>query len=136
MSTESQGAPTERTAPETLRLRAISPSLTASDMDASLAWYRDVVGFTVRDVWEEEGKILGAELVAGSALLMISQDDGAKGQDRIKGVGFRLYMTTGQDVDEVHLHRRAGTDVRDRARRAERTVTLRGSSHRARLTST
>ena len=111
MSTEDQGTNTERSEPETLRLSAISPSLTVGDLRVSLPWYRDVIGFTVGDVWEQEGKVLGAELKAGSMLLMIGQDDGAKGVDRVKGVGFRLYMTTDQDVDALAaaIESRGGT---------------------------
>jgi lactoylglutathione lyase len=112
MSTESDVAErSERRIPETLRLRGIAPSLTVSDLDASLTWYRDVVGFTVGELWEDEGKVLGAELVAGSARLMIGQDDWAKGRDRKKGEGFRLYLTTSQDVDEIAtaIQSRGGT---------------------------
>jgi len=92
---------TFRSAPETLRLQSISPSLTVDDLDASLAFYRDVVGFTVDQLWEHEGKVLGADLVAGTAHLLIGQDDFAKGRDRGKGVGVRLYFTTTQSVDDV-----------------------------------
>ena len=92
---------TFRSAPETLRLQSISPSLTVDDLDASLAFYRDVLGFTVDQLWEHEGKVLGADLVAGTAHLLIGQDDFAKGRDRGKGVGFRLYFTTTQSVDDV-----------------------------------
>ena len=60
-----------------------------------------MVGFTVSEMWEHEGTAVGADLVAGSAHLLIGQDDWAKGRDRLKGVGFRLYMSTSQDVDEV-----------------------------------
>jgi len=102
MSTDSDSAtPTQRTIPESLRIRTISPGLTVSDLDASLSWYRDIVGFTVGELWEHEGEVRGAELLAGSARLMIGQDDWAKGRERVKGVGLRLYMSTGQDVDEV-----------------------------------
>ena len=31
----------------------------------------------------------------------LSQDDWKKGRDRIKGVGFRLWIGTGQDLDAV-----------------------------------
>ena len=92
---------TFRSAPESLRLQSISPSLTVGDLDASLAFYRDVVGFTVDQLWEHEGKVLGADLVAGTAHLLIGQDDFAKGRDRAKGVGFRLYFTTTQSIDDV-----------------------------------
>ena len=81
------------------------------DLDVSLPWYRDVVGFHVEETWEQEGKVVGAALVAGASRLMIIQDDWAKGRDRVKGVGFRLHMTTTSDVDEVaaNIEARGGT---------------------------
>lgn len=102
MSNESNGtAKAKRSEPESLRLSSISPSLTVGDLDASLTFYRDVVGFTVGQLWEHEGEVLGADLVAGSAHLLIGQDDWAKGRDRPKGEGFRLFLTTTQEVDDV-----------------------------------
>lgn len=91
----------ERRKAETLRVRSITPSITANDFAASLAWYRDVVGFVVKDLWEEGGRAVGAELVAGSEMLILTQDDGLKGKNRVKGQGIRLYLSTGQDVDDV-----------------------------------
>jgi len=93
--------PTFRSSPETLRLRVITASLTVNDLDASLYFYRDVVGFTVHELWEHEGTVMGADLIAGNAHLLIGQDDWAKGRDREKGIGFRLYFTTKQAVDDV-----------------------------------
>lgn len=100
-----------RTEPQSLRLRSISPSLTASDLEASVRWYREVVGFTVQDEWREEGELTGVSLVAGACRLMLSQDDGAKGRDRVKGLGFRLYMATAQDIDQLAgaIQARGGT---------------------------
>ncbi len=102
MSTQTD-VPEERRVqdPHSLRLRSISPSLTVNDLRASLAWYRDTVGFSVEQAYEHEGQLRGVALMAGNARLMLSQDDGAKGSDRTKGVGHRLYMTTAQDVDEI-----------------------------------
>ncbi|HSG47442.1 MAG TPA: VOC family protein [Longimicrobiales bacterium] len=90
-----------RNRPETLRLRGIAPSLTVNDLEASLRWYCDVVGFYRKQVWEEDGRLLGAELVAGSQALMLTQDDWGKGRDRVKGAGLRLYLETTQSVDDV-----------------------------------
>ena len=113
MSTD-MGAQDERRArdkPESLRLRSISPALTVNDLQASIAWYRDIVGFTVEQEWEHEGKVMGVSLVAGTAHLMIAQDDWAKGRDRVKGVGFRMHMVTVQDVDQIAaaIKERGGT---------------------------
>jgi uncharacterized glyoxalase superfamily protein PhnB len=82
-------------------LRGIAPSFTVNDVEKSLGWYRDVMGFVVGDRWEDNGKLLGAELKAGSVVFMIGQDDWKLGRDRQKGVGFRLYCKTDQDVDRL-----------------------------------
>ncbi len=84
-----------------LRLTAASPSFTVNDIEKSMAWYRDVLGFTVGERWEDGGKLLGAEMTAGDVSFMIGQDDWKKGRDRVKGVGVRLYCTTDQDIDKL-----------------------------------
>jgi uncharacterized glyoxalase superfamily protein PhnB len=90
-----------RQQPESLRLRAAAPSLTVADVEASLAWYHDVLGFTTKDRWEEDGTLTGVEMVAGNVTFYIGQDDWKKGRDRVKGEGFRLYCTTVQDIDAL-----------------------------------
>ena len=101
----------ERKKPETLRLRSLAPSLTASDMQASLAFYRDVLGFVVREAFEDQGKLQGAILKAGSVEIYLSQDDFSKGRKRKKGQGFRLWCTTAQDLDQLAagIEARGGT---------------------------
>jgi len=86
---------------EALKMSEASPGLTVNDLEKSLAWYRDVLGFVVEERWEHEGKLMGVELRAGSVTFMIGQDDWKKGRDRKKGQGFRLYCTTTQDVDAL-----------------------------------
>ena len=114
MSTDSPAAPgfvERRAQPETLRGRALMASLTVNDLQKSLAWYRDVVGFTVDNQYEREGKVMGVALKAGDVRSLIGQDDGAKGWDRAKGEGFSLMITTVQDVDELaaRIQERGGT---------------------------
>lgn len=101
----------QRRQPESLRLRSSAPSFTVNDVAKSLAWYRDVLGFTVKERWEHDGKLAGVELVAGSAGFMLGQDDWKKGRDRKKGEGFRIYCTTTQDVDLLakQIEARGGT---------------------------
>jgi lactoylglutathione lyase len=86
---------------ETLSLRSAAPSLTVNDIQRSLAWYRDVLGFTVKDRWENEGKLLGVEMVAGDVLIMLAQDDWKKGRSRVKGEGIRIYYDTTQNIDRL-----------------------------------
>ena len=103
--------PPARRQPETLRLREITPSFTASDLQRSIAFYRDVLGFVVGEEWRENGELHGCEMRAGSVTFFISQDDFAKGRDRQKGIGSRLRCTTAQDLDRfaAEVKARGGT---------------------------
>ena len=87
--------------PQSFRGLVLSPSLTVKDLEKSLAWYQDVVGFTVDRKHERDGKLRAVSLRAGAVRLLIGQDDGAKGWDRVKGEGFSLMITTDQDIDEL-----------------------------------
>ena len=96
---------------EALKLNEASPGLTVNDLQKSLAWYRDVLGFGVEERWEQEGKLMGVSLRAGGVTFMIGQDDWKKGRDRKKGEGFRLFCETSQDVDALakKIEARGGT---------------------------
>ena len=100
----------ERRQPETLRLRSASPSFTVNDLQKSLAFYRDVLGFTEKERFERDGALHGVELVAGSVSVFLAQDDWQKGHDRVKGQGFRIYCDTAQDIDALarHIEERGG----------------------------
>ena len=84
-----------------LVLTTSSPSFTVNDVDKSLAWYLDVLGFTIGDKWENNGKLMGAEILAGKTKFWIGQDDWKKGRDRMKGIGVRIYCTTTNDIDAL-----------------------------------
>jgi uncharacterized glyoxalase superfamily protein PhnB len=90
-----------RAQPESLRARSLTASLTVRDLPKSVAWYRDVVGFTVDQEYEREGTLRAASLKAGVVRILLSQDDGAKGMDRKRGEGFSLQFTTTQVIDEI-----------------------------------
>jgi len=102
MTTESKpvgGAPTADLAP--FNAAAVAASLTVKDIRKSLAWYRDVVGFTVDREHERDGQLRAVSFRAGAVKLLITQDDGAKGLDRVKGEGFSLQYTVAGSVDDV-----------------------------------
>ena len=94
-----------------LALGGVSPSFTVNDVEKSLAWYRDVLGFSVGQRWEGGGQLLGVEMHAGGVIVMLAQDDWKKGRDRVKGEGFRIYCDTTQDVDALaaRIKARGGT---------------------------
>jgi uncharacterized glyoxalase superfamily protein PhnB len=91
----------KRKKPETLRLRESVAGLTVNDIAKSIAWYRDVLGWTVGEEWRSEGTLMGAEMLAGRISVFLGQDDFKKGRDRKKGEGFRLYFRTAQSVDDL-----------------------------------
>ena len=84
-----------------LNLSGVATGLTVNDINQTLKWYCDVVGFVITQRWEREGVLTGAEVKAGRATLYLGQDDWQKGRDRVKGLGFRLYFETSQDVDKL-----------------------------------
>jgi lactoylglutathione lyase len=96
-----------RRQPESLRLRSAGPSFTVADLQRSLAFYCDVLGFIPKDRWEANGVLKGVELLAGRVTFWLGQDDWQKGRDRAKGQGFRLYCGTGQDIDALAARVRA-----------------------------
>jgi uncharacterized glyoxalase superfamily protein PhnB len=94
-------SPGQRADPETFRARAITASLAVKDLEKSLAWYRDRVGFFVEDKIQRGGTLSAVSLKAGDVRLLITQDDGGTGWDRVKGAGFTLHFTTAQDIDAL-----------------------------------
>ncbi len=80
---------------------ALMASLTAKEIEKSVAWYRDVVGFEVQQRMERDGKLHAVALSAGNVRILLNQDDGARGWDRQKGEGFSLTFSTNQPVDEI-----------------------------------
>ncbi|MEP6495626.1 MAG: VOC family protein [bacterium] len=96
---------------EPFHASTLSASLTVSDLRRSLTWYRDVLGFTVTREFEREGKLFAVSLRAGAVPVLITQDDGAKGLDRVKGEGISLRLTTAQSVDDLakRIQARGGT---------------------------
>jgi uncharacterized glyoxalase superfamily protein PhnB len=101
MTTEATAPDTATAALEPLDTRAVVLSLTAKDLPQSVAWYRDVLGFTVDNVRERDGKPAAAAVRSGAAKIHLNQDDGGRGWERVKGEGFSITFDTAQDVDAI-----------------------------------
>jgi uncharacterized glyoxalase superfamily protein PhnB len=84
--------------------QSLAASLTVADVRRSLAWYRDVLGFSLDREHERDGKLIAVSLRAGEVRILLTQEDGAKGVDRVKGQGFSLQITTTQDIDSIAAH--------------------------------
>src|SRR5262245_5915509 len=78
-----------------------SVSITVKDIHQSLAWYQNVVGFGVERSVERDGRPVFVALKAGDVRLSLNQDDGAKGWERIKGLGFSINIWTTEDIDAI-----------------------------------
>jgi uncharacterized glyoxalase superfamily protein PhnB len=81
-------------------LLSVAPGFTANDAAASIKWYCDVLGFTVKERWEHEGQFRGAQIASGAVTINIGQDDWKLGRDRVKGQGARMYIMTGPGIDQ------------------------------------
>ena len=80
--------------------QSVAAGFTANDAAASIKWYCDVLGFSVKERWEQEGTFLGGSVVQGGVTINIGQDDWKLGRDRKKGQGVRLFITTADDIDK------------------------------------
>lgn len=85
-------------------------SITCKEIDASIRWYHEVLGFAVEQKFEYEGKVVGAIISAGDIRLVLNQDDGKLGWDRIKGQGLYVQINVAgyADVDAAAARIKAG----------------------------
>lgn len=74
-------------------------SITCKDLEAAIRFYRDVIGFAVPETYEDGGKMVAAVVTAGDCRLVLNQDDGKLGWDRIKGQGFYLQINVASAAD-------------------------------------
>jgi len=87
--------------------RGAIASLTVNDIESSTRFYTEGLGFTVKQRDEEDGKVRFVMLAAGSVELGLAQDDFAKGRNRSKGVGLRLWIATRQPLEPLAAQLRA-----------------------------
>lgn len=85
----------------TINATTMGASITCKDIDASIRFYRDAIGFAVLQTYENDGKVGAAVVGAGSIYIVLNQDDGKLGWERIKGQGFYLQINVAAlaDVD-------------------------------------
>jgi uncharacterized glyoxalase superfamily protein PhnB len=84
-----------------LQADSLEASLTVASLERSVRWYCETLGFTVDRRHERDGRLIATSLRAGAVRILLTQDDGLKGADRIKGEGFSLQITTSQSADGI-----------------------------------
>lgn len=60
---------TGRRQPETFRARSITSSLTVNDLERSIRFYTEGLGFIIDERWEDNGWLLGVTLNEGTCHL-------------------------------------------------------------------
>lgn len=91
------------TTPAAMNATHMGCSITCKDVNASIKFYNEVLGFNVDMTFENEGKTAGAVVSSGQIRIVLNQDDGKLGWDRIKGQGIylQLEVPTYADVDRA-----------------------------------
>lgn len=84
-----------------LQAESLQASLTVANLDRSVTWYADVLGFEIDRRHERDGTLIAVSLRAGAVRILLAQDDGAKGLERSKGEGMSLQFTTNQNADSL-----------------------------------
>ncbi|MEO7102399.1 MAG: VOC family protein [Gemmatimonadaceae bacterium] len=73
-------------------------ALTCSDIQKSIHFYTVGLGFEIIDRMDNAGTLRFVRMKAGAAIIGLGQDDFAKGKDRSKGLGLRVWLNTTQDI--------------------------------------
>lgn len=87
--------------PGSLQGQSLQASLTVKDLEKSVAFYVESLGFAISRRIERDGKLRAIAIQAGEVRILLNLDDGAKGWERVKGDGMSFQITTGQDVDLI-----------------------------------
>ena len=87
-----------------MNIKSIVPMLATSDMDASIHFYEDVLGFRVRDRFESGGTMWWCELARDGQSLMLTQHEvntaksGAR--EGFAQTSINIYLDTG--IEALH----------------------------------
>src|SRR5688572_3489500 len=97
MTRDREGLSRQRAEPESFRARMMTTTLAVADVEASMDWYRESLGFIVDRVFRDGEAVAGALLKAGVAQLMLLPGAGAGAAGAAAG----LHFSTAQDIDAL-----------------------------------
>jgi len=83
----------------TINATTLGCSITCKDLPASIRFYHEAIGLADAHTFENEGKVVAAVVTAGDFHIVLNQDDGKLGWDRIKGQGFYLQINVASAAD-------------------------------------
>lgn len=63
-----------------------------------------MLALTVTRTFERSGALFAVSLRGGTIPVLLTQDDGAHGLDRMTGAGLSLRLTTRQNIDALATH--------------------------------
>jgi uncharacterized glyoxalase superfamily protein PhnB len=99
------GARTSEEAPAMAALEGLTPNLVVSDMDRSVAFYRDVLGFSVFATQPETAPFVFAWLQHGPVNVFLNALEAARAEypafSTVQSGTWTMFMTT-DDVDALH----------------------------------
>lgn len=81
--------------------QSLQASLTVKDLDTSVRWYTEALGFTESRRIDRDGRLRSVVVQAGDVRIVLNQDDGAQGWERIKGQGMSFQITTTEPIDPI-----------------------------------
>ena len=96
-------------------MKSIVPALAVADIDASVKFYTDVLGFDVAFAMPgEDGKLVHASVKRGDSALMFGKIDPSNAHDQGQlGKGVVLYATVADDEDiDAYFERVKATGAR------------------------
>ena len=96
------------------KANSLTASITVADIQKSMAWYRDVIGFEVQQQHERDGALRAVALQAVDVRILLNQEDGARGWDRVKGEGMSIQFITEQSVDDIAARVKASGSAIDK----------------------
>lgn len=98
---------------EVFQADSLEASLTVNNLERSVAWYCDALGFVVDKRHERDNRLIAVTLRAGAVRILLTQDDGGKGTERVKGEGISLQITTSQRAEDVAMRIKAHGTILD-----------------------
>ena len=85
--------------PAAINATNLGCSITCKNLESAIRFYREAIGFGVFQKFEQDGKVVAAVIGAGDCRIVLNQDDGKLGWDRIKGQGFYLQINVAGPAD-------------------------------------